>query len=86
MIFEGELVVSIAKDVARGMAYLSSHGIIHYDLKPDNVLLFPAMETSGIPACKICDFGFEKSLGIAMMNHGTAVVSLAMSSRPFRKA
>mmetsp|Transcript_38434 Transcript_38434/g.125009 ORF Transcript_38434/g.125009 Transcript_38434/m.125009 type:complete len:352 (+) Transcript_38434:379-1434(+) len=47
--------LSVAHDVARGMAYLHQHNIIHRDLKPGNVLLkLPAM------SAKVSDFGTSR--------------------------
>ncbi|KAJ1551971.1 hypothetical protein HK405_013203, partial [Cladochytrium tenue] len=46
--------VSIAIDVARAMAYLHAHGIIHRDLKSENLLV---TENKRI---KVCDFGFSR--------------------------
>jgi len=47
--------LSVAYDVARGMAYLHQHRIIHRDLKPGNVLLKLPMMTA-----KVADFGASK--------------------------
>lgn len=48
-------VVSMALDIARGMAYLHSKGIILRDLKSENLLL------SKEGTVKICDLGSSKS-------------------------
>eukprot|EP00923_Selenidium_pygospionis_P040319 GHVN01069709.1.p1 GENE.GHVN01069709.1~~GHVN01069709.1.p1 ORF type:complete len:1202 (+),score=273.20 GHVN01069709.1:504-3608(+) len=44
-------VVRLAKEIAYGMAYLHTNGVLHCDLKSSNILLTP----SG--SVKICDFG-----------------------------
>lgn len=49
--------VSIAFDVARGMAYLHEHSVLHRDLKPGNVLL----KQPGMVA-KVADFGASRDL------------------------
>ncbi|WBW71638.1 MEK kinase (MEKK) Mkh1 [Schizosaccharomyces osmophilus] len=52
--FEESVVQFITKQVLLGLAYLHSKGIIHRDLKADNLLI----DFDGI--CKISDFGISK--------------------------
>lgn len=50
--------MSILKDVARALAYAHQHGVVHRDIKPDNVLL------SGGTAV-VSDFGIAKAMDAA---------------------
>jgi mitogen-activated protein kinase kinase kinase len=52
--FEGPVVASLTRQVLSGLAYLHREGILHRDLKADNILL----DLDG--TCKISDFGISK--------------------------
>ena len=52
--FEESVVASLTRQVLDGLAYLHTEGILHRDLKADNILL----DTDG--TCKISDFGISK--------------------------
>ena len=48
--------LQIAIDIASGLHYLHSQGIVHFDVKPANILIHEASEKD--PLClKIADFG-----------------------------
>ena len=52
--FEEPVVSSLTRQTLNGLAYLHREGILHRDLKADNILL----DTDG--TCKISDFGISK--------------------------
>lgn len=52
--FEESVVKSLTRQVLSGLAYLHNQGILHRDLKADNILL----DLDG--TCKISDFGISK--------------------------
>ena len=55
-----QLAASMALDIASGMRDMHAIGVVHFDLKPANVLL----EKSGDGMrCLICDFGFATIIG-----------------------
>ncbi|HVK00864.1 MAG TPA: protein kinase [Gemmatimonadales bacterium] len=51
-------VISILRDVARALAYAHANGVVHRDIKPDNVLLSAGSAT-------VTDFGIAKAITAA---------------------
>jgi eukaryotic-like serine/threonine-protein kinase len=58
-------VVSILRDVCRALAYAHARGVVHRDIKPDNVLV------SG-GAAVVADFGIAKAMNSAREPDGAA--------------
>jgi eukaryotic-like serine/threonine-protein kinase len=52
--------LQIARAVARTLHAAHEHGVVHRDLKPDNIFLVPDPETSSGERIKLLDFGIAK--------------------------
>ena len=53
-------VVRTGKQLAAAIAIAHRHGVIHRDLKPDNIFIVPDSEVPGGERAKILDFGLAK--------------------------
>ena len=74
---EGQMPIadalSVLRDVARALAYAHEHGVVHRDVKPDNVML------SG-GAAVVTDFGIAKAVSAALTDaSGVSVSTLTQS-------
>lgn len=59
--FSPQMKIRIAQDIANGMKFLHSSGILHRDLKPGNVLCNELQLDSAV-VCKIADFGTSRAV------------------------
>lgn len=61
-LFNFEEIKSLALDITSGLAFLHSHGLLHLDLKAENVLLHRAEDGEVlVPTAMLSDFGSSEA-------------------------
>jgi eukaryotic-like serine/threonine-protein kinase len=74
---QGELPVStavrIGGEVARALSYAHRHGVVHRDIKPDNILLAE-------DEAQVADFGIAKAVTVAAVKGEITSVGMALGT------
>lgn len=68
---QGETLIKSTKELFQGLDFLHSLGILHRDIKPQNILVFKEVDGFSL---KYCDFGSARGAGIVIAN-GNAFTS-----------
>ena len=61
-------VIGVLRDVARALAYAHRQGVVHRDIKPDNVLISEG-------AAVVTDFGIAKAISASRTSSGNATLT-----------
>ncbi len=56
------VAAAIVRDLADAVHHAHLQAVLHRDIKPGNVLVFPSGKHDGSPIIKLCDFGLAKLL------------------------
>ena len=75
-----EHTVALMRDICAGVGVAHRQGLLHRDLKPDNVIVKPAIHEGELESAKVVDFGLAKlrdvSGGSALTQTGTVIGTL----------
>ncbi|ELP84347.1 protein serine/threonine kinase, putative, partial [Entamoeba invadens IP1] len=62
-----KIKIKFMSDAVRGIKYLHDNGILHRDIKPDNLLVFSLEDNQKVNA-KLTDFGSSRNINMLMTN------------------
>jgi serine/threonine protein kinase len=75
-----ERAVALMRDICAGVGIAHRQGVLHRDLKPDNVIIKPAIHEGELESAKVVDFGLAKlrdvAGGSALTQTGTVIGTL----------
>ncbi|MDB4993047.1 MAG: Serine/threonine protein kinase PrkC, regulator of stationary phase, partial [Myxococcaceae bacterium] len=82
--FTPEQALAIVPPVCEALQFAHEHGIVHRDIKPDNVVLRPGRDDEGnlIEVVKVCDFGIAQVRAPATLDEEEAPPSGMISGTP----
>jgi serine/threonine-protein kinase len=74
--FTPQSAVSVVADVAEGLAAAHAQGVIHRDVKPENILLDQASSPGpgGAPRAKLSDFGIARLVDAPRRTRATRII------------
>ncbi|RAG80278.1 serine/threonine protein kinase, partial [Streptacidiphilus pinicola] len=74
--FTPQAAVSVVADVAEGLAAAHAQGVIHRDVKPENILLDQASSPGpgGAPRAKLSDFGIARLVDAPRRTRATRII------------
>jgi eukaryotic-like serine/threonine-protein kinase len=78
---EATRAVTLMRDICAGVGAAHRRGIVHRDIKPDNIIVMPADEDSATERVKVVDFGIAKLRDMA--HDATLTQAGAMVGTPF---
>jgi serine/threonine-protein kinase len=78
---EATRAVTLMRDICAGVGAAHRRGIVHRDIKPDNIIIMPADEDSATERVKVVDFGIAKLRDMA--HEATLTQAGTMVGTPF---